>query len=167
LDIFELQSGETFIDRGRPATHWFGVVEGLLKMSSDNADGHTLTFAGVPPGGWFGEGTVLKREAYRYNIQTLRKSCLAGLQVNTFHCLDAMNAMTARSEAPPTLAGIKPELCLPGFQPIAVDIVDGVFFGASQMETRDQVSQHEKFANSIFPLNHSFSQKKYCVLPYH
>ncbi|KQT14089.1 Crp/Fnr family transcriptional regulator [Ramlibacter sp. Leaf400] len=72
---------------GRPATYWFGVVEGLLKMSSDSAQGQTVTFTGVPPGGWFGEGTVLKREAYRYNIQPLRKSVVAGLPVDTFHWL--------------------------------------------------------------------------------
>jgi len=71
---------------GRPATYWFGVVEGLLKMSSDTL-GQTVTFTGVPPGGWFGEGTVLKREAYRYNIQPLRKSVVAGLPVDTFHWL--------------------------------------------------------------------------------
>jgi CRP/FNR family transcriptional regulator, cyclic AMP receptor protein len=72
---------------GRPATYWFGVVEGLLKMSTDSAHGHTVTFTGVPPGGWFGEGTVLKREAYRYNMQPLRKSVVAGLPVDTFHWL--------------------------------------------------------------------------------
>jgi CRP-like cAMP-binding protein len=68
-------------------TYWFGVVEGLLKMSSDSADGQTLTFTGVPPGGWFGEGTALKREVYRYNIQALRRSVVAGLPVDTFHWL--------------------------------------------------------------------------------
>ena len=72
---------------GRPVTYWFGVVDGLLKMSSDNADGQTMTFTGVPPGGWFGEGTALKREPYRYNIQALRKSIVAGLPVDTFHWL--------------------------------------------------------------------------------
>jgi CRP/FNR family cyclic AMP-dependent transcriptional regulator len=41
----------------------------------------------VPPGGWFGEGTALKRESYRYNIQALRKSLVAGLPVDTFHSL--------------------------------------------------------------------------------
>ena len=46
-----------------------------------------ITFTGVPPGGWFGEGTVLKREAYRYNIQALRKSVVAGMPVDTFHWL--------------------------------------------------------------------------------
>jgi CRP-like cAMP-binding protein len=68
-------------------TYWFGVVEGLLKMSSDNAQGQTMTFTGMPPGGWFGEGTALKRESYRYNIQALRKSVVAGLPVDTFHWL--------------------------------------------------------------------------------
>ncbi len=72
---------------GKPVTYWFGVVEGLLKMSSDNAQGMTMTFTGVPPGGWFGEGTALKREPYRYNIQALRKSVVAGLPVDTFHWL--------------------------------------------------------------------------------
>ena len=72
---------------GKPVTYWFGVVEGLLKMSSDNAQGQTMTFTGVPPGGWFGEGTAMKREPYRYNIQALRKSVVAGLPVDTFHWL--------------------------------------------------------------------------------
>jgi CRP-like cAMP-binding protein len=72
---------------GRPVTYWFGVVEGLLKMSNDNAQGHTITFTGLPPGGWFGEGTLLKREPYRYNIQALRKSVVAGLPIDTFHWL--------------------------------------------------------------------------------
>ena len=46
-----------------------------------------MTFTGVPPGGWFGEGTALKREVYRYHIQPLRKSLVAGLHVDTFHWL--------------------------------------------------------------------------------
>ena len=46
-----------------------------------------MTFTGVPPGGWFGEGTALKREPYRYNIQALRKSVVAGLPVESFHWL--------------------------------------------------------------------------------
>ena len=46
-----------------------------------------MTFTGLSPGGWFGEGTALKREAYRYNVQALRKSRVAGLPVDTFHWL--------------------------------------------------------------------------------
>ncbi len=87
LRITEALPGEFVCRMGRPATYWFGVVDGLLKMSTDNAEGQTMTFTGVPPGGWFGEGTALKREVYRYNIQPLRNSLVAGLHVDTFHWL--------------------------------------------------------------------------------
>ena len=87
LKVTEAQEGDYICRTGRPVTYWFGVIDGLLKMSSDNAEGHTMTFTGVPPGGWFGEGTALKRECYRYNIQALRKSLVAGLHVDTFHWL--------------------------------------------------------------------------------
>jgi CRP-like cAMP-binding protein len=87
LKIADADPGEFVCRTGRPVTYWFGVVDGLLKMSSDNAEGQTMTFTGIPPGGWFGEGTALKRESYRYNIQALRKSRVAGLHVDTFHWL--------------------------------------------------------------------------------
>ncbi len=87
LKISEARPGEYVCRAGRPITYWIGVIDGLLKMSADNAQGLTMTFTGVPPGGWFGEGTALKREAYRYNIQALRKSRVAGLHVDTFHWL--------------------------------------------------------------------------------
>lgn len=85
--VGDARPGDFVCRVGRPVTYWFGVIEGLLKMSTDNAQGQTLTFTGVPPGGWFGEGTALKREAYRYNIQPLRNSVVAGLPVDTFHWL--------------------------------------------------------------------------------
>jgi len=87
LQVGDAMPGDLVCRVGRPVTYWFGVVDGLLKMSGENADGQALTFAGLPPGGWFGEGTALKREAYRYNVQTLRKSLVAGLPVDTFHRL--------------------------------------------------------------------------------
>ena len=87
LKIADAAPGEFVCRTGRLVTYWFGVVDGLLKMSIDNAQGQTTTLIGIPPGGWFGEGTVLKREAYRYNIQALRASRVAGLHVDTFHWL--------------------------------------------------------------------------------
>lgn len=87
LRVAEASPGDYVCRVGRPVTYWFGVIDGLLKMSADNAEGQTMTFTGVPPGGWFGEGTALKRESYRYNIQALRKSRVAGLHVDTFHWL--------------------------------------------------------------------------------
>ncbi len=87
LKIADASPGDYICRMGRPVTYWFGVVDGMLKMSSDTAEGRTMTFTGVPPGGWFGEGTAMKRESYRYNIQALRKSRVAGLHVDTFHWL--------------------------------------------------------------------------------
>lgn len=97
LKVVQVGAGELLCRVGKPATFWFGVIEGFLKMSNDSDRGHAgiaseaqsmpITFTGVPPGGWFGEGTVIKREAYRYNIQAVRKSVAAGLGVETFHWL--------------------------------------------------------------------------------
>ena len=87
LRVGDAEAGDYVCRVGTPVTYWFGVVQGLLKMSADNAQGTTMTFTGVPPGGWFGEGTVLKREPYRYNIEALRKSVVAGLPVESFHWL--------------------------------------------------------------------------------
>ena len=87
LRVARVESGELLCRVGRPATFWFGVIDGLLKMSGDTESGGSITFTGIPPGGWFGEGTCIKREPYRYNIQALRKSTVAGLEVDTFHWL--------------------------------------------------------------------------------
>ena len=87
LVVSEVGAGAYICRVGRPVTYWFGLVDGLLKMSNDESHGPVITFTGVAPGGWFGEGTVLKREHYRYNIQALRKSRVAGLPVDTFHWL--------------------------------------------------------------------------------
>jgi CRP/FNR family cyclic AMP-dependent transcriptional regulator len=87
LVVSDPMSGDYVCRVGRKATYWFGVVEGLLKMSTDSASGRSITFTGVPPGGWFGEGTVIKRESYRYNIMALRNSVVAGLPIDTFHWL--------------------------------------------------------------------------------
>ncbi|MDD3018153.1 MAG: Crp/Fnr family transcriptional regulator [Comamonas sp.] len=87
LQVMQVLVGENVCVLGRQVTFWFGLVDGLLKMSSENAQGVSMTFAGLPPGGWFGEGTAIKRELYRYNVQALRKSVVAGLPIETFHWL--------------------------------------------------------------------------------
>ena len=67
LKVVSVATGELLCRVGRPATFWFGVIDGLLKMSNDTALGVPITFTGVPPGGWFGEGTVLDRKSTRLN----------------------------------------------------------------------------------------------------
>ena len=87
LRVAMVEPGELVCRVGKPVTYWFGVIDGLLKMSNDSALAMPITFTGVPSGGWFGEGTVLKGESYRYNIQALRKSVVAGISAETFHWL--------------------------------------------------------------------------------
>lgn len=91
LRVVTVQPGELMVRVGRPVTYWFGVIDGLLKMSNSTALGVPITFTGIPPGGWFGEGTLLKHEPYRYNIQALRRSLLAGITVQTFDWLLSRN----------------------------------------------------------------------------
>ena len=87
LKVVQIAAGELLCRVGRPVTYWFGVIDGFLKMSNDSERGLPIIFTGLPPGGWFGEGTVIKREVYRYNIQAVRTSVAAGLSVATFHWL--------------------------------------------------------------------------------
>lgn len=87
LRIAPAEAGERICRFGRPPTFWFGVIDGLLKMSNDTPSGGTITYMGVPPGAWFGEGTLIKREPYRYNIEALRRSTVAGLPIEDFHGL--------------------------------------------------------------------------------
>lgn len=91
LRVVEAGTGEFLCKIGRPANWWFGLIEGLLKMSNDASQGFSITFTGVPPGAWFGEGTLLKRESYRYNIEPLRRSLVAGLSVDCFERLLALS----------------------------------------------------------------------------
>lgn len=39
LVVSQAVPGDHICRAGRPVTYWFGVVDGLLKMSSDNAQG--------------------------------------------------------------------------------------------------------------------------------
>ncbi len=87
--VFERQipAGQFVCRKGEPCDHWFGVIDGLLKLSSDLATGKTATLTGIPPGGWFGEGSMLKTEPRRYDVMTLRNSRVALMRRETFQWL--------------------------------------------------------------------------------
>ena len=87
LQVSSAEPGDRVCRIGAPSTYWFGVVDGLLKMSNVSLEGQQITYTGLPPGAWFGEGTLLKREVYRYNIEALRKSTVAGLPIEVFWSL--------------------------------------------------------------------------------
>ena len=84
LVVVNAQAGDRVCRTGAPSTYWFGVIDGLLKMSNVSIEGTPITYTGIPPGAWFGEGTLLKREVYRYNIEALRQSTVAGLPLAVF-----------------------------------------------------------------------------------
>ena len=87
--VFERQitAGQFVCHKGDPCDHWFGVIDGLLKLSSDMVSGKTATLTGVPPGGWFGEGSMLKTEPRRYDAIALRHSRVAFMRRETFQWL--------------------------------------------------------------------------------
>lgn len=78
----------SFADRmGAPVEHWTGVCGGLLKMQVASPDGRISTLTGLGAGGWYGEGSLLKREPRRYDVVALRASRLALVPHATFEWL--------------------------------------------------------------------------------
>ena len=63
--------------RGDHFEYWTGVVTGLARMGTVSRGGKATSFAGLTAGAWFGEGTVLKNEARRYDVVALRDTRLA------------------------------------------------------------------------------------------
>ncbi len=73
LRVADAEVGEVLCRIGRPATLWFGVVDGLLKMSNDSAMGAPITFTGVPPGA----GSAKARCSSARPIATTSRPCAA------------------------------------------------------------------------------------------
>lgn len=83
----KVTAGAYVCRKGEPVDHWIGVDEGLLKMSSMSPEGKTVTFTGLMTGGWFGEGSLLKTEARKYDVVALRDSRLGFMPRATFEWL--------------------------------------------------------------------------------
>jgi CRP-like cAMP-binding protein len=77
-------ANEFIFMRGDRFDYWTGVVSGLARMSIVSRGGKATTFAGMMAGAWFGEGTMLKNEARRYDIVALRDTRLAMMDRATF-----------------------------------------------------------------------------------
>lgn len=88
-DAFErsVPKGAFVARMGQPVVHWIGVIDGLLKMSVASVDGKISTLTGVNVGGWFGEGSLIKREPRRYDVVALRTSRVALIPYETFEWL--------------------------------------------------------------------------------
>ncbi|MFP3567102.1 Crp/Fnr family transcriptional regulator [Paraburkholderia sp. SIMBA_030] len=82
-----LQGGAWIARRQEPSDYWIGVHSGLIKLAIYNASGRSCTPSGVPPGGWFGEGSVIKRELRKYDVATIQSSLVMFVPSETFHAL--------------------------------------------------------------------------------
>ncbi|WP_237772474.1 Crp/Fnr family transcriptional regulator [Herbaspirillum robiniae] len=80
----KIPAGGFVCRKGDPVTHWIGVHEGLLKMSSVSPEGKTVSFAGMANGGWLGEGSLLKEEPRKYDVVALRDSELMYMPKATY-----------------------------------------------------------------------------------
>jgi len=80
----KISAGGFVCHKGDPVTHWIGVHEGLLKMSSVSPEGKSVSFAGMANGGWLGEGSLLKDEPRKYDVIALRDSELLYMPKATY-----------------------------------------------------------------------------------
>ncbi|MBI1395755.1 MAG: cyclic nucleotide-binding domain-containing protein [Betaproteobacteria bacterium] len=87
IAVQHVSLGGLVVRKGEPVDHWIGVLGGLVKLSSSAPDGRATTFAGVPRGGWFGEGSLLKHEPRRYEGVALSACTIARLPRSTFEWL--------------------------------------------------------------------------------
>lgn len=85
--VKRIPAGGYVCRKGEPVDYWVGVIDGLVKMSNLSAEGKLTTLTGVPSGGWFGEGSLLKTEPRRYDIVALRASHIAYMHRTTFQRL--------------------------------------------------------------------------------
>jgi len=83
----DFAAGAFVARRGEPSRYWIGVESGLIKLAVYTPDGRGCTFSGVPAGGWCGEGSVIKREARRYDVIAIRDSRIALVPDTVFHTL--------------------------------------------------------------------------------
>ncbi|CAN7653676.1 Crp/Fnr family transcriptional regulator [Pseudoduganella sp. LjRoot289] len=90
----EADTYETFVPKGgyvcrkgEAIDNWVGIIAGMVKMNNFSPSGKSVTFTGVPPGGWFGEGSLLKNEPRKYDAMALRDSRIARMPADTFNWL--------------------------------------------------------------------------------
>lgn len=80
-------TGAFICRKGEAVDSWLGILEGLVKMMISTPDGRTSTFTGIPAGGWFGEGSLLKTEPRRYDVVALRATRVVRVPRRTFEWL--------------------------------------------------------------------------------
>jgi CRP-like cAMP-binding protein len=91
-----VRKGDHVCRKGEPVQHWIGVLKGLVTIETVSSQGKLAAFAGIPAGGWFGEGSLLKDEPRHYDAVALRDCLIAYVPRSTFHTLLAENTQFGR-----------------------------------------------------------------------
>ncbi|WP_408431383.1 Crp/Fnr family transcriptional regulator [Paraburkholderia sp. RL18-101-BIB-B] len=86
-DAEHLEGGAWIARRQEPSDYWIGVHSGLIKLAIYSPSGRSCTLSGVPRGGWFGEGSVIKRELRKYDVAAIQPSLVMFVPSETFHTL--------------------------------------------------------------------------------
>jgi CRP-like cAMP-binding protein len=79
--------GACIAGAGQLVEHWMALIDGFAKMSVASEDGRVSTLTGVSAGVWFGEGSLFKHEARRYDVFALRPTRVALMPRRTFDWL--------------------------------------------------------------------------------
>jgi CRP-like cAMP-binding protein len=82
-----VRAGAPVVRRGTQADAWLGVAEGMVSIENTAADGRHTTLAHLSVGCWFGEGALLKREAWPYDAVAMTDTVVALVPVSTFEWL--------------------------------------------------------------------------------
>ena len=82
--VRSLQAGEVLCRQGERATHWYGIMQGLLRMDRLCENGNTVSLAAGPMGTWFGEAVLVLREPRHYEVSAMRASMVACVSASVF-----------------------------------------------------------------------------------
>jgi len=83
-------------ERGQHIAHfadrvdaWHGVISGVLRVGHVSDTGQVAGVSAILGGGWFGEGSIIKDEARRYDVVAVTRAEIAVMRGDTFRWLYA------------------------------------------------------------------------------
>jgi CRP/FNR family transcriptional regulator, cyclic AMP receptor protein len=87
IRVKQVDPGELICHKNELVETWTGIASGLAKIASSSIEGKGVTLSGLPPGSWFGEGSLLKAELRRYEVVAIRPTTVVMMPKATFDWL--------------------------------------------------------------------------------
>jgi CRP/FNR family transcriptional regulator, cyclic AMP receptor protein len=85
------EKGNIIVSAGSQPEGWIGLIDGFAVQSVTRMDGHVTRLSAVSEGSWFGEGTLLKVENWRYDAVALRRTHVVIVPTEVFQQLRQTN----------------------------------------------------------------------------